>query len=203
MTRTLDGFPKLYVVGPMSGVKDKNMRLFEETENDLLDRGYPVQTPFMFEQLGVDWNEYLALSIKYLLTENVECLVFLPGWQFSRGALIEFGVATSVGLPCLSWPDMCVIGAEKAERDNPLPLTRAGMLVHGERQHEYGHPSEDFSRIAAMWSPLFGIDVKPEQVALAQICVKLSRLVVTPGHYDSIVDIAGYAETYEMVRRQA
>jgi hypothetical protein len=36
-------------------------------------------------------------------------------------------------------------------------------------------------------------NITPEQVALCMVAVKLSRLVETPGHYDSYVDICGYA----------
>jgi hypothetical protein len=32
-----------------------------------------------------------------------------------------------------------------------------------------------------------------------QILVKISRLVETPGHYDSLVDIAGYARVANMI----
>ena len=32
-----------------------------------------------------------------------------------------------------------------------------------------------------------------------QILVKVSRIVETPGHYDSLVDIAGYARVANMI----
>jgi hypothetical protein len=79
------------------------------------------------------------------------------------------------------------------------PCKEAHTLVHADRGRDYGPPHEDFERTAGMWKALFGWDVKPEQVALAMICVKLSRLQQTPSKHDSVVDIAGYAETYQMV----
>ncbi len=78
-------------------------------------------------------------------------------------------------------------------------LDTAYTLVHGDRNEDYGHPYFDFSRTAKMWSGLFGIEVKPELVPLAMICVKLSRLTNDPTKRDSIVDVAGYAETFDMV----
>jgi hypothetical protein len=39
---------------------------------------------------------------------------------------------------------------------------------------------------------VFGQTVTPEQVALAMTCLKVARLIETPDHEDSWVDIAGY-----------
>ena len=82
--------------------------------------------------------------------------------------------------------------------DRPGPIARAAPLVHGDRQGEYGHPADDFARTAGMWRALFGWDVRPEDVCLAMIAVKLSRLRQSPHHEDSATDIAGYIEAYEM-----
>ena len=83
-------------------------------------------------------------------------------------------------------------------------LNEAHGLVHKDRGEDYGHPFDDFSRTAKLWSVVLGTEVTPEQVALCMICVKLSREVNRPKR-DNRVDIAGYAETLEMVheRRRA
>ena len=72
-------------------------------------------------------------------------------------------------------------------------LREAEKLTCGDRNAQYGDPLQDFKRIAAMWSIMFGIEVLPHQVAMALMALKLSRLVHTPGKYDSWVDAAGYA----------
>lgn len=41
--------------------------------------------------------------------------------------------------------------------------------------------------------------IEPNEIPLLMVCVKLSRLVNTPNHVDSLTDIAGYAETAAMV----
>lgn len=79
-------------------------------------------------------------------------------------------------------------------------LLQAEELIHGARNKDYGAPLDDFSKTAKMWSAVLGTEVTAEQVALCMICVKISRLCNTPGHLDSVIDIAGYAGTYEMVR---
>lgn len=71
-------------------------------------------------------------------------------------------------------------------------LERANKIVK-QRGEDYGHPLDDFRRIAQMWSALLGKDIGPDDVAKCMICVKLSRLVETPDHQDSRDDIAGYA----------
>ena len=81
-------------------------------------------------------------------------------------------------------------------------LDVAKSLVHGDRNADYGHPLDDFTRTAKMWSAILGIEVKPEQVPLMMICVKLSRLTNDITKRDSIIDVAGYAETLDMVLKE-
>lgn len=79
-------------------------------------------------------------------------------------------------------------------------LLKAQELIHGARNQDYGHPLDDFTRTAKIWSAILDVEVTAEQVALCMMGVKQSRLCNNPGHADSIIDIAGYAGTYEMVR---
>ena len=80
-------------------------------------------------------------------------------------------------------------------------LEEAKRIVHGDRGENYGHPLEDFSRTAQIWSAILGIDVTAEQVALCMVGVKISREVNRPKR-DNIVDGAGYFETLEMVKEE-
>ena len=47
--------------------------------------------------------------------------------------------------------------------------------------------------VAKRWSLTLGVDVSAEQVIICLIDLKLARLNSTPGHHDSILDVAGYA----------
>ena len=96
--------------------------------------------------------------------------------------------------------------------DLPGILEEAKGLVHGERQSDYGHPADDFGRVARLLSAagfrrLHVVhtadlhefkhrELEQTDIPIIQICVKLSRLTQTPDHRDSMVDIAGYAETW-------
>lgn len=79
----------------------------------------------------------------------------------------------------------------------------ADRLVSHDRQSQYGHPREDFTRTAIMWEALFDLppgSLDPEKVAMAMICVKLSRLC-NAYKRDTIVDIAGYAKTIDLCQQ--
>lgn len=87
----------------------------------------------------------------------------------------------------------------------PTILEEAGALVDGPREATYGHPADDFEAVA---SAALCLGINPQMLdrdgralhhALYMILVKIQRLVQTPDHHDSIVDIAGYARTYEKV----
>ena len=63
----------------------------------------------------------------------------------------------------------------------------------------YGHPLTNFERIAHLKAGVAGCPDKAIRHALEMICVNMSRLVQTPDHDDSILDIAGYARTMAMI----
>lgn len=84
---------------------------------------------------------------------------------------------------------------------DPTMLERAKALVYGERQQDYGAALENFTRIARIWEVVLGVSVSPEQVALCMIGVKMARLVKSPEHEDSWVDIAGYVGCVDKLKQ--
>ena len=71
-------------------------------------------------------------------------------------------------------------------------LRKAESLVNGPRAKEYGDAHENHARIAQMWSVLLDKPVTIQQVYQCMVAVKLARLIVTPDHEDSWIDICGY-----------
>lgn len=65
--------------------------------------------------------------------------------------------------------------------------------VIAERGRVYGDAASNMETTASLWSLVLGVDVTPSQVALCMIQTKIARLLQTPDHADSVVDIAGYA----------
>ena len=81
----------------------------------------------------------------------------------------------------------------------PNILEEAMQLTAQDRQKVYGHPLEDWTRTAKMWSAILGIEVPVDKALLCMLAVKVSRLCKTTGHRDSIIDVAGYARCLEQV----
>lgn len=77
------------------------------------------------------------------------------------------------------------------ERDHIL--NTAKVMISTDRDKNYGEASANFARIAGLWSTILGIEVTSEQVALCMVGLKIARLMETPDHHDSWVDICGYA----------
>lgn len=77
-------------------------------------------------------------------------------------------------------------------------LMEAQRLVYGDRNEDYGHPLDDFTRTAKMWSAILGSSVSAEQVGLCMMAVKISRQCNVRKR-DNMVDAAGYAATVQMV----
>ena len=72
-------------------------------------------------------------------------------------------------------------------------LDKAEKMINGPRAKDYGDAHENHQRIAMLWSVLLNKEVTVAQVCQCMIAVKLSRLIETPEHEDSWLDICGYS----------
>jgi hypothetical protein len=72
-------------------------------------------------------------------------------------------------------------------------LDEAKRLTLGERDKSYGTPLVNHTRIAGLWSIYLEQDITPSQVAICMGLVKVARLIESPNHLDSFVDLAAYA----------
>lgn len=84
-------------------------------------------------------------------------------------------------------------------------LDKAKTLTDGDRQKAYGHPLENWRCTAAIFTAIlqragYDITVDAKLAQVLMIGVKLARLAGDPTHYDTLVDIAGYARTIEMTQ---
>jgi hypothetical protein len=73
--------------------------------------------------------------------------------------------------------------------------------ILNKRQQMYGPPEDNLMRIAKRWSLTLGQEITPQQAALCMLDVKLARLTRDPGHYDSIMDVVGYAACLDEINR--
>ena len=82
--------------------------------------------------------------------------------------------------------------------------TEALRIVNGSRRAAYGTPERNFERIADLWTSYLRLRVEatddydtftlePRDVAAMMRLTKEARLIETPDHRDSFLDIVGYA----------
>jgi hypothetical protein len=98
----------------------------------------------------------------------------------------------------------------------PMPraeaLTEAIDLITGDRNAQYGPPTQDFQRAAAALNA-YGYrrvdhsgenEILPSDIAIIVPLIKISRLMHSRGKRDSWVDLAGYAGCgYECAQEEA
>jgi hypothetical protein len=81
-------------------------------------------------------------------------------------------------------------------------LTEAYNLITGDRQNDYDHPLEDYSRTVGIFREMTGISLSVEEGILFMICVKFSRFAneLQSGLNvpDNLRDAAGYIGCLKM-----
>ena len=80
-------------------------------------------------------------------------------------------------------------------------LEEANSLVYGDRAADYGSVLDNFTTIAALWSPILKVTVTAEQVALCMVQVKVARQIHKPKR-DNLVDGAGYLACAEIMQEE-
>ena len=80
----------VYLSGPMSGLPQENYPAFHAAAEKLRSIGYTVISPAE-QQKQNTWEAYMKQDLALL--DHCNSMVLLDGWENSRGANIEVGVA--------------------------------------------------------------------------------------------------------------
>ena len=101
--KTLKG--PIYLAGPMSHYPDYNKPAFVAAKHELESRGFKVLSPHDNGQPGPEvdpdsvWIYFMRLDLHMLAEANL--VVVLEGWECSRGAKFEVGIAHGLHIPVL------------------------------------------------------------------------------------------------------
>ena len=166
----------------MSGIKKHNKPAFDKQEARLIKAGYEVFNPASLPVVpGWEWEDYMKRDLPHLM--HCDSVTLLQGWRQSRGACLEYKTARTLAYE---------IYDEHMDIFNENILAEAERLVYGDRQTDYGHPKDDFTRTGRLWAAILGVtEVTPTQVGLCMVAVKISRHCNSPKR-DNLVDGAGY-----------
>ena len=191
----------------MTGIEDLNHPAFFESESRLKEQGYTVINPArMDEQLGLDPHsgvmdpEFLKKAAQRDLEAVIasDGIALLPNWEGSKGAKAELAVAQWLDKKVYLYPSMVEYGKESI-------LDTAKRLTSNDRQKDYGHPRDNFRRIADLWNMYLlnrrnpETEISIEDVAWMMVLLKIGRDLNKPT-VDNLVDSVGYIRTLAMVR---
>lgn len=117
---------KYYLAGPMSGRPQYNIPMFDAVASLLRAEGYDIVSPAemdsetireialadsvadgkgrMVEKDGTvhTWGDFLKRDVK-IVADVVDGIIYLPGWEKSRGARLEGFVAACSGKPIFEY----------------------------------------------------------------------------------------------------
>lgn len=94
---------RIYLAGPMTGIKDFNHPLFNLVAARLRDVGHFVFNPAECNPPDAGTGVYrraMAVDCAWVCS-YAEMIALLPGWQASKGAAVGVGLAACFGLPLL------------------------------------------------------------------------------------------------------
>lgn len=87
---------RVYVAGPMTGIKNFNYPAFHAEAKRLRALGFHVENPAE-NPVQTGWVQYMRAAVPQMV--GCDWVVLLPGWKSSRGASIERHLALDLGMP--------------------------------------------------------------------------------------------------------
>jgi hypothetical protein len=180
----------IYIAGPMTGRENFNFEAFNEAEDRWTIAGWQVLNPAKTDNGSQHRPREFYLRKDLHMLAEADAIALLPEWELSAGATMEMAIAKELGLETYD--------AVTMKPFDETCVQEAQRIVYSNRRADYGHPATDFKRTAALWSIILDSQVDSRDVGLCMIALKMSRQLNKPKR-DNLVDIAGYAETINMI----
>lgn len=87
---------KIYLSGPMSGYPEYNFPAFRAAAKRLRELGLEVIDPSEINQPDLNsWEQCMKNALRDMML--CDTIVMLPGWQNSKGAVIELELSEKLG----------------------------------------------------------------------------------------------------------
>lgn len=99
---------RIYVIGPVSGFDDLNERAFEDARRKLREAGFTPIIPHDFVPASANWQDAMRRSLECIA--KADGIAYLEGVESSNGAMIEYRIATALGIRTASVAGWCFAG---------------------------------------------------------------------------------------------
>lgn len=88
---------KIYISGKISGIEDRAASLFKSAQKVLEARGWEVVNPMELpHDHAKTWHDYMREDIRAMC--DCHAIYMLSNWADSKGAIVEHGLAATLGL---------------------------------------------------------------------------------------------------------
>lgn len=167
----------------------------------------PVSPPVASYEVTDRAVEAAVVKCREILERGDELMLVPAGTDPNKVLIASQLINATVDpelLALLGWTEKEIADVSKKAE---TAMEEAARIVSGARRNAYGHPEDNFQRIADLWTAYlkgdkdqrFGLSphMLPQDVAHLMILMKIARLLESPKHRDSVVDIIGYAACIE------
>jgi nucleoside 2-deoxyribosyltransferase len=94
---------KIYIAGPMTGIKKHNIPAFKKAERKFKNKGYVVLNPACLpESSEITKEQYIDIDLAMVRSSDV--IYMLRGWKDSKGAFLEHAYALYLCLKIIYQP---------------------------------------------------------------------------------------------------
>jgi hypothetical protein len=90
---------KIYISGPITGMKNLNSESFSKAEKLLTMPGTHPVNPLNIPSENKSWQGHMKADIAELI--NCDYIAMLPGWWHSKGSVVEILIAKILGIKIL------------------------------------------------------------------------------------------------------
>lgn len=141
---------KLYLSGPVTGYEKGNRPAFDAAQRALNKAGHLVLSPFdgelpevttetLADHYGAKYWQVLAEDVSIILSQELDALALLPGWEKSKGARIEAFVGLVRGVKFYEYTNESLspplnpeyVAGIVAAQWMPEPVRRVAAIMEG------------------------------------------------------------------------